>query len=323
MNKRAYSPLALMLIAVLTACGGGGTPADTTKPTVNLTSSSNNVTAAGNITLTATASDNVGVSKVEFFDGATKLGEDTTSPYTFNVALTAANNGTKSYTAKAFDAAGNNDTSTAVSVTVNIAVDNTPPTVSLASSSTNVTVAGNITLTATATDNVGVTKVEFFDGAIKLGEDTTPGDGFTQTVALTIANNGTKSYTAKAFDGANNSATSTAVSVTVAIVADTKGPIVLKSTAKSSTTVEVVFNEAVVGGNVAGNFTIFSASVTTLAVTAASTSVDGKTVTLTTASQTPNEAYGFTAMNLKDLAGNALVLSDSNSINTNFTGFVP
>lgn len=127
------------LIAFLASCGGGG-GADTTKPTVSLSSSSTNVTAAGNITLTATASDNVGVTKVEFYDGATKLGEDTTAPYTQVVALTAADNGTKTYTAKAFDAAGNNETSAPVTVTVNIAIpDTTPPTIVSVSPANNAT----------------------------------------------------------------------------------------------------------------------------------------------------------------------------------------
>jgi len=56
-------------------------------PFVALTSPSNNANlpAGGNITLTATANDLDGtVSKVEFFEGATKLGEDSTSPYTFD-----------------------------------------------------------------------------------------------------------------------------------------------------------------------------------------------------------------------------------------------
>ena len=57
--------------------------------------------------------------------------------------------------------------------------DTTKPTVSLGTSSTNVTTAGSITLTATASDNVGVTKVEFLDGSSKLGEDSSAGDGFT------------------------------------------------------------------------------------------------------------------------------------------------
>jgi hypothetical protein len=93
---------------------------DITPPTVSLTSSSTNVTSASNIVLTANASDNVGVSKVEFFDGNTKLGEDTAAPFERIISLTSADNGSKSYTAKAFDAAGNTANSNSVAIIVGI-----------------------------------------------------------------------------------------------------------------------------------------------------------------------------------------------------------
>jgi aryl-phospho-beta-D-glucosidase BglC (GH1 family) len=101
--------------------GSGSNPGtDHTNPTATLASSAAAVTTAGNLSLTATASDNIGVTRVDFLDGAIVLGSDATAPYTFTVPLTAANNGTHSYTAKAFDAAGNFGTSPAVSVSVNI-----------------------------------------------------------------------------------------------------------------------------------------------------------------------------------------------------------
>jgi aryl-phospho-beta-D-glucosidase BglC (GH1 family) len=102
---------------------GSGSNGDTTAPVVTLTSSATTVTAAGSITLTATATDNSGVvTQVQFFDGTTLLGTDTTSPYTQVVNLTAANNGPHSYTAKARDGAPtpNVGTSPTVVVTVNI-----------------------------------------------------------------------------------------------------------------------------------------------------------------------------------------------------------
>jgi aryl-phospho-beta-D-glucosidase BglC (GH1 family) len=83
-------------------------------------SSATTVTAAGSITLTASATGNLGVARVEFFDGTVRLGTDTTSPYTQAVALTAANSGTHSYTARAFDLAGTVGVSAPVTVTVNI-----------------------------------------------------------------------------------------------------------------------------------------------------------------------------------------------------------
>ena len=100
--------------------GGGGGGVDTTAPTVSLSSSSTTVTSAGAISLNATASDNVGVVRVEFRDGTTLLTTDTAAPFSTSVGLTSNNNGTHTYTAKAFDAAGNATTSTPVTVTVNI-----------------------------------------------------------------------------------------------------------------------------------------------------------------------------------------------------------
>jgi hypothetical protein len=190
---------------------------DKTPPTVSLSSDVNSVTTASTIKLTATAADNVGVAKVEFFEGTKKIGEDLSAPFEQTIDFLITNNGSKTYTAKAYDATNNATSSDPVGVVVNIAPgpDTVPPTVSLSSTSSTVVVAGSIKLTATASDNLGVSKVEFYDGATKLGEDTsTP---FEQTINFTRANNGVKSLTAKAFDAANNSASSDPVAVTVNI----------------------------------------------------------------------------------------------------------
>jgi hypothetical protein len=73
--------------------------------------------------------------------------------------------------------------------------------------------SGTITLSATASDNVGVTKVEFYvDGALK-GSDTTA--AYSMTLDSTLLANGSHSLTAKAYDAANNVATSSAVSFSV------------------------------------------------------------------------------------------------------------
>ncbi len=89
-------------------------------PTVSLTSPVNNasVNEHSNVILEAVAADADGsVSKVEFFDGATKLGEDVTSPY----AMTWNNVGAPGnhvLTAKATDNSSATTTSTAVNLTV-------------------------------------------------------------------------------------------------------------------------------------------------------------------------------------------------------------
>jgi hypothetical protein len=88
---------------------------DTTPPTVSAAESG----SSGTITLSATATDNVGVSNVEFYvDGALE-GSDASSPYSMTLDSTTLANGSHSLTAKAFDAAGNNTTSSPVSFSIN------------------------------------------------------------------------------------------------------------------------------------------------------------------------------------------------------------
>jgi hypothetical protein len=110
------SPNLLLYSMFITGGGGGG---DTTAPSTSITAPAGGASVSGTTTVSANASDNVGVSKVEFFLGSSLLGSDTTAPYSFDWNTTGVANGTYSLTTKAYDAAGNVGTSSAVSVTVN------------------------------------------------------------------------------------------------------------------------------------------------------------------------------------------------------------
>jgi hypothetical protein len=87
---------------------------DTTAPTVSATESG----TSGTITLSATASDNVGVTKVEFYVDGTLKGTLTAAPYSLSLDSTTLTNASHSLTAKAYDAAGNVGTSAAVAFSV-------------------------------------------------------------------------------------------------------------------------------------------------------------------------------------------------------------
>ncbi|NVO32576.1 Ig-like domain-containing protein [Hymenobacter lapidiphilus] len=92
------------------------TPPANTAPVVSL-SAPGSATVGTALALTATASDADGsVSKVEFFNGATKLGEDLTAPYA--LSFTPATAGTLSLTARATDNAGAATTSATVALNV-------------------------------------------------------------------------------------------------------------------------------------------------------------------------------------------------------------
>src|SRR5262249_8593901 len=102
-------------------------------PTVSLSSPATGTTytTAQTVNINATASDNVGVTRVEFFDGSTLKATVTSPPYTYAWPITSASNGTHTWTARAWDLAGNGTTSAASTVTVNIgAGDTVLPTVS-------------------------------------------------------------------------------------------------------------------------------------------------------------------------------------------------
>ncbi|MHA1227176.1 MAG: Ig-like domain-containing protein [Candidatus Hodarchaeales archaeon] len=86
----------------------GGTP-DTTAPTVSITSPTDGSTVSGTVTVEASASDDVGVDRVEFFIDGTYKATDTSAPYTYSWDTTAETDGAHTVKAVAYDAAGNND----------------------------------------------------------------------------------------------------------------------------------------------------------------------------------------------------------------------
>ncbi|HTF19831.1 MAG TPA: Ig-like domain-containing protein, partial [Chryseolinea sp.] len=184
-------------------------------PTVVLTAPATNSTSiqGSTVNITATATDSDGtIAKVEFFDGATKLGEDTSNPYTYSWANPAA--GSHALTARATDDKGGVANSTAVTITVTTPAGNRPPVVVITSPANSSSVAHGtpITLTATATDSDGtIAKVEFFDGTKKLGEDTAS----PYTFSWTNATLGAHVITAKATDNSGLVATSAIVNITL------------------------------------------------------------------------------------------------------------
>ncbi|MHA7632188.1 M20/M25/M40 family metallo-hydrolase [Corallococcus sp. M7] len=95
-----------------------GLPTDTTPPTVALTAPADGATVNGTTNITATASDNVGVSKVEFLVNGVVKGSAFSSPYSYAWDSRTVANGTHTVAAKAYDSVGNNTTTAASSVRV-------------------------------------------------------------------------------------------------------------------------------------------------------------------------------------------------------------
>jgi hypothetical protein len=148
---------------------------DRTPPTVSITSPPNGSSITGTMTGAATASDNLGVVGVQFqLDGANWGAEITASPYSVPWNTATANEGSHALTAIARDAAGNRTTF----ITVSVIVDRTAPSVSITIPSNGSSVRGTITVSATASDNVGVAGVQFpLDGVPGLPSDRSPVQG--------------------------------------------------------------------------------------------------------------------------------------------------
>jgi hypothetical protein len=197
---------------------------DTTAPTVSLTTPANNATVSGTTTITASASDNVGVSKVEFYRSGVLLSATNVAPFNYAWNTTTVANGSYTMTAKAYDNTGNVGTSANVLVTVNNLVsDTTAPTVSVTTPATGATVSGTVSVAASASDNIGVSKVEFYVNSVLAATDTA--SPYTYSWNTALVSNGTYSVMAKAYDAAGNVRQSAAVQVTVNnVVTDTVAP---------------------------------------------------------------------------------------------------
>ena len=91
---------------------------DGVPPTATITAPANGAGVSGTVNITATASDNIGVDRVEFLLDGALLGSDTTSPYAYAWNSTTATNGAHVLTARAIDLTGNTGTSPQVNVTV-------------------------------------------------------------------------------------------------------------------------------------------------------------------------------------------------------------
>src|SRR5262249_42607968 len=92
--------------------------ADTTAPTVAITAPAQNANVTDIISVTASASDNVGVVGVQFYVDGVPVGvEDGTPPYAYTWDTRSFANGGHSLAARARDAAGNATTSSSVTDT--------------------------------------------------------------------------------------------------------------------------------------------------------------------------------------------------------------
>lgn len=140
-------------------------------PTVALTAPTSGQTfvTGSVVTLAASAADTDGtITRVNFLVDGTKVGEDTTLPYSYPWTSTVGNH---TVIAQAADNLNGIASSTGIAITVNKA-----PAISITAPAdgASYTAPANINITASANDTDGtISKVEFYSGTTLLGTDTT------------------------------------------------------------------------------------------------------------------------------------------------------
>jgi hypothetical protein len=191
-------------------------PPPNNPPTITLDEPANGATftAPATVHLAATTSDPGGhVWVVQFYSGGTKIGEDQTSPFTFDWSGVGA--GTYSLTAKATDNDDASTTTPPTTITVTAAAPgNQPPTASITSPADGATFPykPTITIAATASDPGGsVTSVEFLDGTTVLGRDTSAPYSY----SWKNVPSGSHTLRVRATDNAGAATTSAPVTITV------------------------------------------------------------------------------------------------------------
>src|SRR5512140_1032655 len=98
--------------------GQGGGTGDTTAPVTSITAPTGGATLSGTTLVTASASDDTGVARVEFLLDGSIASTDTAAPYEWSWDTTTAANGAHTLQSRAWDAAGNSASSGSSSVNV-------------------------------------------------------------------------------------------------------------------------------------------------------------------------------------------------------------
>jgi hypothetical protein len=188
-------------------------PTDT-NPVTSIISPTNGSTVSGTVDVTVLASDNIGISKVELYRNGTLVDTKTSNPFTFVWNTTKVADGNYILQSKAYDTLNNVGASSLDTISVSNADDIVAPAVSIISplNGVNVPKKSTVAINASASDNVGVTKVEFYvNGALQCSDTV---ESYTCNWNVPGKPGVTYSLLAKAYDFKGNVGSSAIVKVT-------------------------------------------------------------------------------------------------------------
>ena len=237
-----------------------GTPTpDTTPPAVTITTPTNQATygtTSGTVSLSGTATDNVGVTQVTWASSSGASGA-ASGTGAWSVAGIALQPGSNLFTVTAQDAAGNSSTDTLDVTYTPAGPDTTPPTVTITAptnATTYSTTSGTLSLGGAATDNVAVTQVTWASSSGASG--TASGTGAWSVTGI-VLQSGSNLLTVTARDAANNTSIDT---LDVTYTPDTTPPAVTITVPTNAATYSTTSGTLSLGGTATDNVAVTQVS---------------------------------------------------------------
>jgi subtilisin family serine protease len=186
--------------------------ADTTAPTLTISSPSDGSVVSGLVGINVSATDNTGVSRIELYLDGVLFAQSNSASATFSWDTLNSTDGTHSLEARAYDAANN-----VGSKFISVEVRNSPvedaiaPSVAITSPTNNSSLGRTTKISISASDNVGISKVELFIDGKLFGTSTSESSSFTWNTSKVAK--GAHTLQAYAHDAAGNIGSSLLVTV--------------------------------------------------------------------------------------------------------------
>jgi subtilisin family serine protease len=180
---------------------------DITDPLISIVSPGEGSTVSSSITVSVSATDNVGVERVELYIDGAFFGTSATNPHSFYWNTNDLPDGYYALSAIAYDTSGNIGHSNSVTVYVynQQEQDSTPPVVSItspASPADDAYLSNLVKIIVLASDNVGVTRMQIYvDGLLMVDKQASK---ISWPWNVKKASNGEHIISSKAYDAAGN-----------------------------------------------------------------------------------------------------------------------
>jgi fibronectin type 3 domain-containing protein len=275
--------------------------ADTTAPQVTVTAPAAGSLVGGTVTLNVSATDNVGVTRVDYYVDGAFVGSSTASPFSKTFDTRTKSDGSHGVSAIAFDAVGNQGSSP----TVTFQTDNTAP--SIPSAPVAAIVSGSqlyVSWNASTDNAAGVSSYRVYRNGTLVGSPST-----TSFLDSGLAGNTQYCYTIAAVDAIGNVSPTSAAGC--ATTPDTSAPSIptgLSVSAPSCTQVNISWNTSTDAGSGVRSYWVFRNGAAWREVLAPATSTTDTSVSTST-------TYSY-AVAARDFAGNQSSSSPTASVTT-------